>query len=147
MLRRMRNLATCVFTRTEVPGGSARTRLYPFRNILNESHPSVSWHTPADSMEYYFNWGKSQLKDSMTEPQFRAVLTYVIAKIRCGHTSTRYSRQYLKWLDTARLPLFRFPSKFSTILYYLIIPCSAVISNYLVAPSSQNLTDSHFSKL
>ncbi len=77
-----------------------------FRNILNESHPSVSWHTPADSMEYYFNWGKSQLKDSMTEPQFRAVLTYVIAKIRCGHTSTRYSRQYLKWLDTARLPLF-----------------------------------------
>lgn len=77
-----------------------------FRNILEESHPSVSWFTPADSMNYYFDWGYRQLRDSMTEPQFRSILTFVIAKVRCGHTSTRYSRKHLRWLDTARLPLF-----------------------------------------
>lgn len=77
-----------------------------FRNILEESHPSVNWFTPADSMNYYFDWGYRQLTDSMTEPQFRSILSYVIAKVKCGHTSTRYSRKYLRWLDTARLPLF-----------------------------------------
>lgn len=77
-----------------------------FQNILEESHPSVTWYTPADSMQYYFNWGRQQLNDSLTEPQFRSVLTYVISKIHCGHTSTRYSKNYLSFLDTARLPLF-----------------------------------------
>ncbi|MBZ5859052.1 S41 family peptidase [Flavihumibacter profundi] len=77
-----------------------------FRNILQESHPSVTWYTPADSMQYYFDWGYRQLKDSMTEPQFRTVLTYVISKIHCGHTSTRYSKKYIHYLDTARLPIF-----------------------------------------
>ena len=77
-----------------------------FQNILEESHPSVTWYTPADSMQYYFNWGRQQLKDSLTEPQFSSVLTYVISKIHCGHTSTRYSKNYLSFLDTARLPQF-----------------------------------------
>ena len=77
-----------------------------FRNILEESHPSVHWFSPVDSMNHYFDWGYRQLTDSMTEPQFRSVLSYVIAKIKCGHTSTRYSRRFLRWLDTASLPLF-----------------------------------------
>ncbi|MFT4022398.1 MAG: S41 family peptidase [Flavihumibacter sp.] len=77
-----------------------------FQNILQESHPSVTWYSPADSMQYYFNWGRQRLSDSMTEPQFRSVLSYVISKIHCGHTSTRYSKKYLSFLDTARLPLF-----------------------------------------
>lgn len=77
-----------------------------FRNILEESHPSVSWYTPADSMRQYFDWGYQQLKDSMTEPEFRRILTYVISKIHCGHTSTRYSKHYIHYLDTARLPIF-----------------------------------------
>ena len=77
-----------------------------FRNILEESHPSINWYTPADSMSYYFDWGYRQLSDSLTEPQFRRILTYVISKIHCGHTSTRYSRQYINYLDTARLPVF-----------------------------------------
>lgn len=77
-----------------------------FREILEESHPSVSWYTPADSMKYYFDWGYHQLRDSMTEPQFRSILTFVISKIHCGHTSTRYSKRYIHYLDTAHLPIF-----------------------------------------
>ncbi|MCG7859071.1 peptidase S41, partial [Flavihumibacter sediminis] len=77
-----------------------------FRSVLEESHPSLYWYTPKDSMDYYFDWGYRQLTDSMTEPQFRSVLSYVIAKVKCGHTSTRYSRKFLRFLDTARLPQF-----------------------------------------
>lgn len=73
-----------------------------FRNILEESHPSLYWYTSKDSMDYYFNQGYARLNDSMNEPQFRTLLTYVIAKINCGHTSTRYSKKFTKYLDTVR---------------------------------------------
>ncbi len=91
-----------------------------FRNILEEAHPGLYWYTPKDSMDYYFSMGQNMLKDSMTEPGFRSVLSYVVSKIRCGHTSTKPSRQYARahrrsgrffpmvlklWPDTAVLTL------------------------------------------
>lgn len=63
-----------------------------FRAALEESHPSLYWYTPKDSMDYYFEVGKSKLKDSLTESGFRYVLAYVISKIRCGHTAVRASK-------------------------------------------------------
>ena len=42
----------------------------------------------------------------MTLPQFRTLLSYTIAKINCGHTSMRYSKSYLDYLDTAKIKLF-----------------------------------------
>jgi hypothetical protein len=63
-----------------------------FRAALEESHPSLYWYTPKDSMDYYFEVGKSKLKDSLTESGFRYVMAYVISKIRCGHTAVRASR-------------------------------------------------------
>ncbi len=63
-----------------------------FRGSLEESHPSLYWYTPKDSMDFYFEVGKSKLKDSLTEGQFRNVLSYVIAKLRCGHTTVRPSK-------------------------------------------------------
>lgn len=62
-----------------------------FRGALEESHPSLYWYTPKDSMDYYFGVGDSKLKDSLTEVRFRYVLAYVVAKMRCGHTSIRAS--------------------------------------------------------
>jgi hypothetical protein len=73
-----------------------------FRNILEESHPSLYWYTPKDSMDYYFNLGYSRLTDSMTEQNFRTLLSYVISKVNCGHTTTRYSKRYTRYLDTVR---------------------------------------------
>lgn len=67
-----------------------------FRNILEEAHPGLYWYTPKDSMDYYFDLGQSMLKDSMTETGFRSVLSYVVSKIRCGHTSIKASRQYAR---------------------------------------------------
>jgi hypothetical protein len=72
-----------------------------YQNILEEAHPGLYWYTSKDSMDYYFRWGQENLRDSMTEPQFRKVLAYVTSKVNCGHTSIRSSKKYSKYLDTA----------------------------------------------
>jgi hypothetical protein len=74
-----------------------------YQNILEESHPGLYWYTSKDSMDYYFNWGKEHLKDSMTEPEFRRLLSYVTSKINCGHTSIRASKAYAKYQDTVAI--------------------------------------------
>src|SRR5882762_4423142 len=71
-----------------------------FRHILEDLHPSLYWYTSRDSMNFYFDKGFAAITDSMTEPQFRTILSYVIAKADCGHTSIRNSREYGHYLDT-----------------------------------------------
>src|SRR5882724_529865 len=83
-----------------------------FRNILEELHPSLYWYTSRDSMDHYFDEGALRLTDSMTEPQFRTVLSYTVSKVGCGHTSIRYSKPYSAWLDTVRRPQFPLILKF-----------------------------------
>jgi len=73
-----------------------------FENVLKESHPGLYWYTSKDSMDYFFDWGHQRIKDSLTEPQFKQVLTYVLARIDCGHTTVRSSKKYSKYLDTLR---------------------------------------------
>jgi hypothetical protein len=82
-----------------------------FRDMLEESHPGIYWYTPKEKMDGYFEWGKQQLKDSMTEPQFKQILSYVISKINCGHTVVKNSKQYSKYLDTVRGKTFPFSVK------------------------------------
>jgi hypothetical protein len=71
-----------------------------FRNILEESHPSLYWYTPKDSIDLYFEIGRAKLNDSLTEGGFRNVLSFVVAKIRCGHTSIRPSKAAVRYVDT-----------------------------------------------
>lgn len=77
-----------------------------FRSVLEHYHPSLYWFTPKDSMDYYFDKGAALLYDSLTELEFRNVISYVISKVRCGHTSVRGSKGYQRYIDTARLPTF-----------------------------------------
>lgn len=74
-----------------------------YQQILEEAHPGLYWYTAKDSMELYFDWGREQLKDSLTEAGFRKVLSYVTSRINCGHTSVRTSKRYNSYLDTVRL--------------------------------------------
>lgn len=74
-----------------------------YETLLKEHHPSLYWYTSKDSMDHYFDKGRQQLKDSMTEPEFRKVLTYVTSKINCGHTSVRSSKAWSKYADTVKL--------------------------------------------
>ena len=74
-----------------------------YRDILEKHHPGLYWYTSKDSMDYYFSRGQQQLKDSMTEPDFRKLLSYITSKINCGHTSVRPSKGWNKYSDTVRL--------------------------------------------
>jgi len=73
------------------------------QNTLEEAHPGLYWYTSKDSMDYYFNWGRQHLTDSMTEPEFRRVLSYVTSKIDCGHTSVRASKSWSRYQDTVAI--------------------------------------------
>lgn len=77
-----------------------------FEGVLKTEHPGLYWYTPADSVEYYFKEGRAQIKDSMTEVQFRYLLSYITAKIRCGHTTVRASRDYFNGRDSLRTHQF-----------------------------------------
>lgn len=74
-----------------------------YETLLESHHPGLYWYTNKDSMDYFFNKGRSHLKDSMTEPAFRKLLTYVTAKINCGHTTVRSSKAWSRYSDTVRL--------------------------------------------
>ncbi|MBS1597146.1 MAG: peptidase S41 [Bacteroidetes bacterium] len=83
-----------------------------FRNILEESHPSLYWYISKDSLDYYFDNGYASIRDSMTESQFKMLLSYVITKIDCGHTVVKNSKAYSKYFDTAQLKTFPLGLKF-----------------------------------
>jgi len=73
------------------------------RQILEAKHPSLYWYTSKDSMDFYFDFYRHQIKDSMTEPEFTwQVLAPLVNKIHCGHTSVEPSKPYEKWLDNTR---------------------------------------------
>ncbi len=74
-----------------------------FRKTLEEAHPGIYWYTSKDSMNYYFDQAYVNLKDSLTEPQYRQLLSYVVAKINCGHTTIRPSKAFSRADDTTQL--------------------------------------------
>lgn len=78
-----------------------------FKNILEESHPGLYWYTPKDSIDRYFEIGESKLNDSLPEYKFRNVLSYVLAGLRCGHTTVRASKAAINYAERTRN--FSFP--------------------------------------
>ena len=77
-----------------------------FRQVLEETHPGLDWYTSRDSMTYFFEQGSNMLRDSMTEQNFRLALSYVVSKIRCGHTSVRPSKRAATSHDSLRTHAF-----------------------------------------
>ncbi len=77
-----------------------------FENILKEKHPSLYWYTDKEIMDEYFRCGKEQLRDSMTEDEFKKIISYVTSKINCGHTSVQSSIRYSRYADTLRRKIF-----------------------------------------
>lgn len=74
------------------------------RNIMQQEHPSIYWYTPKASMDSAWDAGYKQLKDSLTEQQFKMVISQPIAHIQCGHTSVRSTKGYDAWLNKANIP-------------------------------------------
>ncbi len=87
---------------------SALQKDYIFlRNALEGKHPSLYWYTSKDSMDMYFQKHYAAIHDSLTEQQFAwQILSPLIDKIHCGHTSVLMSKQYRDWAKGKRLPSF-----------------------------------------
>ena len=122
----------------EYPKQQLQEDYHLFRNILEDAHPSLYWYQTRDSLDYYFDTGYMKIKDSMTEPQFRTLLSYVISKINCGHTSVRFSKNYAKYIDTVRKPQFPLGIKFwsdSAVVYTNINRNDTVLSRGTILTS------------
>ena len=80
------------------------------RKVLEAKHPSLYWYTSKDTLDFYFNQQYDLIKDSMTEETYVwKVLSPLIAKIRCGHTSVLMSKKYekaTKHLKSSMFPLY-----------------------------------------
>ncbi|MFT4093059.1 MAG: S41 family peptidase [Niabella sp.] len=102
------SLTSCVTTKSAFDPGK-RYRLQQvqqdydlFRKILEERHPGLYWYTPRPVMDNAFETGRRQLKDSLTETDFRKILSGVLAYIKCGHTTVKASKGYSKYTDTVQ---------------------------------------------
>ncbi len=122
----------------EYPREKLQEDYHLFRDILQDAHPSLYWYGSKDSLDYFFDEGYRRIRDSMTEPQFRTLLSYVIAAVHCGHTSIRFSKQYAKYIDTARLAQFPLGIKFwddSAVVYNNIDRGNTVLTRGTVITS------------
>lgn len=76
------------------------------KKILEANHPSLYWYTSKDSMDYYFNETMAGITDSLNEPDYKNRLSKLIAHIKCGHTTVRFSKGYGKVAAMYRYPQF-----------------------------------------
>ena len=83
-----------------------RSDLSLLQNILEANHPSLYWYTPKDSMDLYFANAINSITDSMDEVAFKNKIAYVVSRIRCGHTTVRFSKAYSKKAARFRFPQF-----------------------------------------
>ncbi len=76
------------------------------QTILQTDHPSLYWYTPKPQMDSVFAAAKLKITDSLTEWQYRKIVSQAVANIKCGHTSVRGSKQFDKWFATSKLANF-----------------------------------------
>ncbi len=76
------------------------------RNILEANHPSLYWYTPKDSMDLFFDQSINSITDSLDEVQFKNKVSWLVSKIRCGHTTVQFSKKYTKNAAKYRYPSF-----------------------------------------
>ncbi len=83
-----------------------REDLSLLQKILEANHPSLYWYTPKDSLDACFADAINSITDSMNEVAFKNKLAHVVSRIRCGHTTVRFSKAYAKTAIRYRFPQF-----------------------------------------
>ena len=76
------------------------------KSILEANHPSLYWYTSKDSLDYYFKETIESIKDSLTEIEAKNKLSFWVSKINCGHTSVKFSKQFLALAEKHKYPQF-----------------------------------------
>lgn len=106
-------LTSCVATKNKhytfnrkYPAVAVRNDISLLKKILEANHPSLYWYTSKDSVNYYFDSITNSITDSITEIQAKNKIAFAVAKIKCGHTSVRFSRQFVSLAEKNRYPQF-----------------------------------------
>ena len=76
------------------------------KKILEANHPSLYWHTPKDSINYYFDSVLYNIQDSLTEIQAKNKIATAVNTIKCGHTAVRFSKQFVQLAEKYKYPQF-----------------------------------------
>lgn len=76
------------------------------KKILEANHPSLYWYTPKDSVDLYFQQTIQAITDSLNEVDYKNRISILIARLRCGHTTVRFSKAYGKIASQYRYPQF-----------------------------------------
>jgi hypothetical protein len=90
----------------KMPAQPLRSDLALLQQILEANHPSLYWYTPKDSMDYYFREAINSITDSLNELQYKNKLARLVARIHCGHTAVRFSKNYGRIANRYRYPQF-----------------------------------------
>jgi hypothetical protein len=94
------------YTLPKISPQNLRADIQLLQKVLEANHPSLYWYTPKDSMDLFFSNALSGITDSLDELQFKNIVSAIISRIRCGHTSVRFSKAYTKKAVRFRYPQF-----------------------------------------
>lgn len=90
----------------KMPANALKEDIRTLKKILEANHPSLYWYTSKDSIDYYFEQTLRGITDSLHEVDYKNRLAKLIATIRCGHTTVRFSKAYGKIANRYRFPQF-----------------------------------------
>ena len=76
------------------------------KKILEANHPSLYWYTTKDSIDYFFTETLANITDSLSEIQAKNKIAFIVSNIKCGHTSVRFSKQFIALADKNKYPQF-----------------------------------------
>jgi len=82
------------------------------KKVLEANHPSLYWYTHKTQLDSSFEIMFKGITDSLNEIEFRNNIAPWVALIKCGHTSTSYSKAFIKNLPKYRYPRFPLQIKF-----------------------------------
>jgi hypothetical protein len=82
------------------------------KKVLEANHPSLYWYTPKEQLDSAFEQLCNRFTDSLNEIEYRNKIAQWVALIKCGHTTTLYSKQFIKQLPQFRYPRFPLQIKF-----------------------------------
>ncbi len=106
-------LCSCVATKNrnyqfnqKYAAAAVKEDIVLLKKNLEANHPSLYWHTPKDSLDFYFDSTLFTIQDSLTEIQAKNKIAAVVNKIKCGHTSVRFSKQFLQLAEKHKYPQF-----------------------------------------
>ncbi len=95
-----------VYALPKMPPAVLREDLSLLQKILEANHPSLYWYISKDSLDACFFNTINSITDSLDEVAFKNKVAYVVSRIRCGHTSVRFSKNYSKNAIRFRYPMF-----------------------------------------